>query len=261
MNLIPQGAPGAPGGMTLPGGTVDNPLAIGMSPWPPTVTVPLSMERMTSQWSLESNRAMAPVTVVAEVDATRLFALQEAMRPRVEATTGTPLSLDPFLARATIRALQAFPLMNATLTPQGFLVPRYVHLGVVREWPKGLAMPVIRNAERYGVADLAVELHRQRERARLGQLSSADMGSQTFVIVNNARWRHSLFGTPPIQSPNVGILAFEPVVRRPVVLDDDRIGVRPMMYITLSADHRAVDGVEIMGFVGKVKGLLENVDL
>jgi pyruvate/2-oxoglutarate dehydrogenase complex dihydrolipoamide acyltransferase (E2) component len=99
------------------------------------------------------------------------------------------------------------------------------------------------------------------QRAKTGQLSPIDMSGATFVISNTGSLGESLFGTPIIKPPNVGILAFEAIKKRPVVNEYDQVVARPMMYLSLTADHRAVDGAEMIGFLSKVKETLEKVDM
>lgn len=255
-----QRPPGAPGGIVLPGGTWDNPLAIGRSAQPPVVTLPLSNLRQVSIHNLEAGvRSTAPVSVVAEVDVSRLQAARDYLKPQVEAMTGIPLTYTPFFVRATVQALQAYPIMNSMMTPQGFVIPRTVNIGIATQVPGGVLLPTIFRAETKSIMDLARELHSISERAPRGQISQQEMSGHTFCMTNPGRYGQTIFGTPIIKPPNVGILAFEAIKKRPVVLENDQILSRPMMYIVLTADHRAVDGAEMIGFTGKVKEILENL--
>jgi len=254
--------PGAPGGLVLPGGTPDNPLAIGTAAGPPVVTLPLSHVRQVSMQNLQLSRmTTAPVSVVAEVDMSRVQQLRESLKPSFEAATGVPLTYLPFFVRATTRALQAFPVMNGVLTPGGFIIPRQINLGIATQTAAGVLLPTIYHAERKSIPELAVELYVQTQKARMGRLLPVEIANQTFVITNTGRWVKTLFGTPVIKPPNIGILAFEAIVKRPVVVENDQIAIRPMMYIVLTADHRAVDGREMVGFLGKVKECLETLQL
>jgi pyruvate/2-oxoglutarate dehydrogenase complex dihydrolipoamide acyltransferase (E2) component len=245
----------------LPGGTYDNPLAIGGSPHPPTVTLPLTRLRQQSIQNLEASRQMtAPVTVVAEVDCTNLKAYRDRWREPFQASTGVPLTYLPFFAHATARALKAYPLLNAMLTPQGYVIPRQVNLGIATSVPGGVVIPTIWNAESKRIPELARDIYQRTQLARAGRLPDQEMSSSTFLITNTGRWGNYLFGTPVIKPPNVGSAGFEPIIKRPVVGPNDQIVARPMMYLSLSADHRAVDGAEMVGFLGKVKEVLENLD-
>lgn len=252
--------PGAPCGIVLPGGTSDNPLAIGVTPSPAALTLPLTAIRQVTMRNLEiARQSTAPVTVVAEVDVSRLQALRESAKQEFQRALGVPLTYLPFFVRAATRALQAFPLLNGVLTPTGFIIPRQINLGYAVQTAGGVVLPTIYNTERKSIAELAREIYIQSQKARLGALTAPEMANQTFVITNTGRWGQSLFGTPVIKPPNVGSLAFEAIVKRPVVVENDQVAVRPMMYIVLTADHRAVDGREMVGFLGKVKESLENL--
>lgn len=255
-----QVPPGAPGGLTLPGGTPDNPLAIGGPPSPPYVSLPLTPVRQVAAQNLEvATRTQAPVTVVAEVDCSGIIAVREALRPAVEQRLGIPLTYLPFFASATIQALKAYPIMNSMLTPQGYVIPRQINLGVATAVPGAVLLPTVRNAERKGFWELARDLYILTQRARTGLATALDMAGQTFVITNTGSFGGTLFGTPIINPPNVGILAFEEIKKRPVVDQYDQIVARPMMYLALTADHRAVDGRDMIGFLAKVKEILEQV--
>lgn len=260
--LVNAGAvpPGAPCGVVLPGGTADNPLAIGVTPAPAALTLPLNAVRQVTMRNLEiSRQTTAPVSVVAEVDVSRLQALRERAKQEFQQALGAPLTYLPFFMRATTRALQAFPVLNGVLTPTGFIIPRQINLGFAVQTAGGVVLPTIYNTERKSAAELAREIFILSQKARMGILTAPEMANQTFVITNTGRWGQSLFGTPVIKPPNVGSLAFEAIVKRPVVVENDQIAVRPMMYIVLTADHRAVDGREMVGFLGKVKESLENL--
>ncbi|MEW8979452.1 MAG: 2-oxo acid dehydrogenase subunit E2 [Symbiobacterium sp.] len=249
-------------GPILPGGTPDNPLAMGGSPFPPFVTMPLSPLRRVSMLNLElAQRMTAPVTVVAEVDASGLIAVREALKPLAARYLGMPLTYLPFFAMATVRALKAYPIMNAAFGPQGFVIPRYINLGIATSVPGGVLLPTVAGAERKSFWELARDIYIQTQKARAGLATPQDLSGQTFVITNTGRWGGTLFGTPIIQPPNVGILAFEAIQKRPVVVENDQIAVRPMMYLALTADHRAVDGAEMIAFLNKVKESLEHVQM
>jgi 2-oxoglutarate dehydrogenase E2 component (dihydrolipoamide succinyltransferase) len=253
--------PGAPGGIVVPGGTHDNPLAMGGPPIPPVVSLPLTRVRQQSIQNLDlSRQTIVPVTILTEVDCTNLKTFHDRWKAQFEATAGIPLTYTPFFALAAVKGLKAFPLLNAMLTPQGYVIPREIHLGVATSIPGGVLIPTVWNAESKRLPELARDIFVQTQRAKAGQLPSRDLSGSTFLMTNTGRWGNYLFGTPVIKPPNVGALAFETIAKRPVVTADDQVVARPMMYLSLSADHRAVDGAEMAGFVGKVKQVLENLD-
>lgn len=238
----------------------DNPLAMGVPGGPAAVTLPITPLRAASVRNLELSRDVTvPVTTVAEVDVTNLQALHDALKPGFEAQTGIPLTYLPFFARATVPALQAYPIMNSIMTPQGYIIPRVIHLAFATQTPTGLLTPIIRSAETKTIPELALDIYGLNQRAQSGEASLDEMTDQTFLITNPGRWRQTLFGTPVIKPPNVGILAFKAITRRVAVLPDDQLAIRPMMYIVLTADHRAVDGADMIAFLAKVKEVLETL--
>lgn len=223
----------------------------------PFVVTPVSPVRQSAARVLDMGRhTTAPVTVVAEADCTNLKRLYDQAKPYWE-SQGVPLNLSAFFARATVKALQAHPIMNSLFTPGGYVTPRYVNLGIATQTPGVVLIPTIKNAETKSVVDLSREIDSIGERARLGQLITG-MDDATFVMTNTGRYGTTLFGTPTIKPPNVGILAFEAIQKRPVATADDRVEVRPMIYLALTADHRAVDGADMAAFMGTVKRCIES---
>ena len=241
----------------IPEGTPDNPLAIGVPGGPPSVLLPLSvLRRTTAHHMREQLGTVAPVTVFSEVDTTAAAACRERHRAAIESTVRVPLTYMPLFIQATVAALKAVPVLNSRLTEDGHHIERTIHLGMATSVYGGVLMPVVRHAETKSLAELAVEVQRLAEAARWGQLTADDQHGHTFCITNQGRWGRTLYGTPTIKSPNVGILAFETIRPRPVALHG-QVVVRPMMYISLTFDHRALDGSEAAQFMGAVQDYLE----
>lgn len=239
----------------------ENPLGMGLGGEPAAFFAPITPQRAGAANLLELMRGTAvPASVIAEVDATRLQALYEASKPHFERAYGMSLGYTPFFARATVKALMANPLMNAALTPRGYVIPRYIHLGVAMQGPQNVLLPTIYHAETKGVEQLAFELNQAAQRVALGQVTAKEMADSTFVITNTGSYGQSLFGIPTIKAGNTGVLAFEAIRKRPVVTEGDKVEARPSMHIVLSADHRAVDGIHMNAFIGKVKEILETVN-
>ncbi|MDB4895463.1 MAG: hypothetical protein JWN15_1725 [Firmicutes bacterium] len=263
MGFMPGSAPASGGGsgpgFMFPGGTADNPMAMGM-PGPPMVPVPINSVRMGTAQSMDMMRQnIAPITVVADVDVSNLKALHDWIKPSFEAQMGIALTYTPFFARATAVALQAVPIMNSIFSPQGHMVSRTVNLGIATQVPGGVMIPTIVGAEHKTIPDLAREIATIGQRARAGQLTPLDSIVASFVMTNTGKFGETMFGTPTIKPPNVGILAFEAIKKRAVALENDEIVARPVMHLALTADHRAVDGAEMAAFIGKVKQVLENL--
>jgi pyruvate/2-oxoglutarate dehydrogenase complex dihydrolipoamide acyltransferase (E2) component len=183
----------------------------------------------------------------------------EADMSAIEAARGR-LSYLPFVARATIAALREFPALNATLEGDRLTVHEEVHLGIaVSLGEDGLIVPVVRNAHELSHEGLAKRIADLAERARARKLSPDDTRGGTFTITNPGRYG-ALLATPIINQPQVAILDLEAVVKRPVVVGGDSIGIRPMTYLCMSWDHRALDGVLAAQFLGSVRRHIEGFD-
>jgi 2-oxoisovalerate dehydrogenase E2 component (dihydrolipoyl transacylase) len=263
MNQIGSGQPAQGQGTGLPrlhGGTPDNPMAMGIPGGPPVVTLPLHPIRMGTVAGMDAMRHMtAPVTVVAEVDASNLKALHDWIKPHFESQTGIPLTYTSFFARATILGLQAVPIMNSIMSPAGHHISRTINLGIATQVPGGVVIPTIFSAETKNIPEMAKELRQIAQRAKAGKMMPMESNAATFCITNTGKYGATLFGTPTIKSPNVGVLAFEAIKKRPVVLENDEVVARPVMHLALTADHRAVDGQDMTQFITKVKEALENL--
>jgi pyruvate/2-oxoglutarate dehydrogenase complex dihydrolipoamide acyltransferase (E2) component len=207
---------------------------------------PLSlMRRRIGEHMVRSLHTAAHCTTVVEADMSRV----EAARGR--------LSYLPFVARAALAALREHPSLNATLEGDRLTVHEEVHLGIaVALGEDGLIVPVVRNAHELSHEGLAARIADLAERARSKRLSPEETRGGTFTITNPGRYG-ALLATPIINQPQVAILDLEAVVRRPVVVGGDSIGIRPMTYLCMSWDHRALDGVLAAQFLGSVRRHLE----
>jgi 2-oxoglutarate dehydrogenase E2 component (dihydrolipoamide succinyltransferase) len=183
----------------------------------------------------------------------------EADMSAIEAARGK-LSYLPFVARAAIAALREHPSLNATLEGDRLTVHDEVNLGIaVSLGEDGLIVPVVKNAHELSHEGLAKRIADLAERARRGQLSPDETKGGTFTITNPGRYG-ALLATPIINQPQVAILDLEAVVKRPVVVGGDSIAIRPMTYLCMSWDHRALDGVLAAQFLGSVKRHIEGFD-
>jgi pyruvate/2-oxoglutarate dehydrogenase complex dihydrolipoamide acyltransferase (E2) component len=164
------------------------------------------------------------------------------------------------VARATIAALRDHPSLNATIEGDRLTVHEEVHLGIaVSLGEDGLIVPVVRNAHELSHEGLAKRIADLAERARARQLTPDETKGGTFTITNPGRYG-ALLATPIINQPQVAILDLEAVVKRPVVVGGDSIAIRPMTYLCMSWDHRALDGVLAAQFLGSVRRHLEEFD-
>src|SRR5829696_2176638 len=208
------------------------------------------MRKRIAEHMVRSLRTAAHCTTIVEADMSR-----------IEAARGK-LSYLPFVARATIAALREHPTLNATLDGDRLTVHEEVHLGIAVSLGKeGLIVPVVRDAHELSEEGLATRIRDLAERARSKRLSPEDVGGGTFTITNPGA-AGSLLATPIINQPQVAILDLEAVVKRPVVVTDDAgrdsIAIRPMTYLCMSWDHRALDGMLAAQFLSTLKGRLES---
>jgi 2-oxoglutarate dehydrogenase E2 component (dihydrolipoamide succinyltransferase) len=212
----------------------------------PAAGEPLSvMRRKIGEHMVRSLQTAAHCTTVVEADMSRV----EEARGR--------LSYLPFVARAAIAALREHPQLNATLEGDRMTIHDEVHLGIaVALGDDGLIVPVVRNAHELSHEGLAARIADLAERARAKRLDPDETSGGTFTITNPGRYG-ALLATPIINQPQVAILDLEAVVRRPVVVAGDSIAIRPMTYLCMSWDHRALDGVLAARFLGSVREHLE----
>src|SRR5918995_2592354 len=207
------------------------------------------MRKRIAEHMVRSLRTAAHCTTIVEADMSRI----EAARDR--------RSYLPFVARATIAALREHPVLNATLEGEMLTVHEEVHLGIaVSLGEEGLIVPVIRNAHELSHEGLATRIKDLATRARGKRLSPDEVGGGTFTITNPGAYG-AVLATPIINQPQVAILDLEAVVKRPVVVTDadghDSIAIRPMTYLCMSWDHRALDGALAAQFLGTLKRVIE----
>jgi pyruvate dehydrogenase E2 component (dihydrolipoamide acetyltransferase) len=231
----------------------------------PTVTgdvrIPFrGVRRKIAEHMLRTQREVAQFTYVEEVDATELVELRAKAEARLS-SHGIKLSYLPFFIKAVVDALKKQPQLNAYLDEKAAeIVQRHEHnIGLAAQTPEGLMVPVIRNADRRSLLDLAREVERVATAARTGHVSPGDLGDSTFTITSLGTLG-GIVATPIINYPEVAILAVHKIVKRPVVVDD-QITIREMMNLSLSVDHRMVDGYDAAKFVAEIKSSLETPGL
>lgn len=161
-----------------------------------------------------------------------------------------------FFTKAVTEALNLFPAVNAQIDGQEMIFHDYADIGIAVSSPKGLMVPVVRNAEQMTLAEIEREIKRLAIRARDGKITPDEMTGGTFTITNGGVFG-SMMSTPIINPPQSAILGMHNIVDRPVAIDG-KVEIRPMMYLALSYDHRIIDGKESVGFLVKVKEMLEN---
>jgi len=221
--------------------------------------IPLTpMRRQIAEHMVRSERTAPHVTVVMEVDMTGVVACREARKASFRRREGVDLTFLPFAIKAATLALRDHPRLNAVWDGDRIIHRGAVNVGVAVALDDGLIVPVIRNADRLSVTGLAHAVADLAEKARTGRLTPDDVAGGTFTI-NNPGTFGSLVSTPILVEPQAAILSTEAVVKRPVVVGD-MIGVRSMMNLSLSIDHRVLDGLAAARFLRQVKGWLEGIE-
>jgi pyruvate dehydrogenase E2 component (dihydrolipoamide acetyltransferase) len=211
---------------------------------------------------VESLQVSAQLTTVVEVDVTRIARLRAKAKNDFVAKHGVKLSYMPFFALAAVEALREHPTVNASIDQEAGTVTYHdgEHLAVAVDTPKGLIVPVIRDAGDLNLAGLAKRIADVAERTRANKISPDELSGGTFTLTNTGS-RGALFDTPIINQPQVGILGTGAVVKRAVVVDDPNLGElilpRSMVYLALSYDHRLVDGADAARFLVTMKERLE----
>ncbi len=195
---------------------------------------------------------------VDEADVTALVALRDKLKPRAEAQ-GVKLSYLPFIMKAVVAGLQRFPMINSSLDKEAneVVTKHYYNVGLAVATENGLVVPVVKGVDQRPILDLAAEVQRLAELARTGKLAPEDIRGGTFSITNIGSLG-GLFSFPIINLPEAAILGVHSIKKRPVVLEDDSIVARQMLYLSLSFDHRLIDGAEGAMFTSFVIDLLEN---
>jgi 2-oxoglutarate dehydrogenase dihydrolipoamide succinyltransferase (E2 component) len=216
------------------------------------------MRQMIAKHMVESRRTAAHCTTIVEVDMSRVAArraeLKEAMKRR-----GVPLTYLAFVAQATVEALGEFPVLNASVEGEEIVYHDDVNLGIAVALDDGLIVPVIPKAQRLSLEGMAAAIADVAGRARAKRLEPDEVHGGTFTITNPGQFG-AVLATPIINQPQVAILDLEAIVKRAVVVDGpdgDAIGIRPMTYLPMSWDHRALDGAVAARFLSRVKARLE----
>jgi 2-oxoglutarate dehydrogenase E2 component (dihydrolipoamide succinyltransferase)/2-oxoisovalerate dehydrogenase E2 component (dihydrolipoyl transacylase) len=212
-------------------------------------TIPLtSMRKTIAERMVASRHTAAHVVTFFEADLSGVGGFRQKHQ----------LTYLPFIINAVTRAMKDVPSLNASWSDNGILLKRDVHMGIAVALEDGLLVPVIRNADKKGLQELGKEVADLAERARTKRLSPEEVQGGTFTITNHGGMG-SLFSTPIIHQPQTAILGVGAVQKRPVVIHD-AIAIRPMCYLSLSFDHRVIDGATADQFMSKVKEYLEQTD-
>ena len=215
-----------------------------------------SLRRKLSERLVSVKNETAMLTTFNEVDMKPIMDIRKKHQNAFVEEHGTKLGFMSFFLKACSVALQEFPNVNAMLDGENLVTYDYVDISVAVSAPKGLMVPVVRNVESLGLAEIERAIADVAEKAREGRLSIPEMAGGTFTVTNGGIFG-SMLSTPLINPPQSAILGMHNILERPVAIDG-QVVIRPMMYVALSYDHRVIDGKESVGFLTRVKQLLEN---
>ena len=218
------------------------------------------IRRKVAEHMVKSKEATAQVTHVDEIDMTEIVQLRERAKTTAE-KRGLKLTYLPFIIKAVIPALKQYPYLNATLDEEKaeIVLRKYYNIGIATDTEQGLVVPVVKDAEHKSITQLASEVGLLGEKARTGQLALEEVQGGTFTITN-VGGIGGVFATPIINYPEVAILGVHKITKRPVV-KDGQIVIRDMTYLSLSFDHRVLDGAMAARFVTAIKQYLEDPKL
>jgi pyruvate dehydrogenase E2 component (dihydrolipoamide acetyltransferase) len=214
------------------------------------------MRQRIAEHMVLSKRVSPHVYSVDEVNVSAIAAIRAKMKAKFEETTGTKLTFMPFFVRAAVEALRKYPTVNSSVDGTNIVLHKECNIGIAVALDWGLIVPVIKNAEEKNFLGIARAMNDLAERARAKKLKPDEVAEGTFAITNPGVFG-GLFGLPVINQPNVAILGLGTIEKRPVVIDD-AIAIRSMVYLTLSYDHRVVDGAVAHQFMAHIKHTLEN---
>jgi pyruvate dehydrogenase E2 component (dihydrolipoamide acetyltransferase) len=218
---------------------------------------PLSNMRQKIAEHMVASKHVSPhVYSVDEIDMTKVAALRAKSKDEFERNNGTKLTFMPFFVKAAVAGLRAFPALNSSLDGTNVVRHKEINIGIAVALDWGLIVPVIKGADEKNILGIQRTMNDLADRARTKKLRPEEVQEGTFSITNPGVFG-GLFGMPVISQPNVGILGLGAIEKRPVVINDS-IAIRSMCYVTLSYDHRVVDGAVAHQFLHKVKETLEN---
>lgn len=218
-----------------------------------------NLRKTVSRRLVEAKNTTAMLTTFNEVDMTRIMEIRKEFKDKFKETYGVNLGFMSFFTKACCYALQEWPSVNAYIDGEEIVKHEYCDISIAVSAPKGLVVPVIRNAESMSMGEIEAKVMELAGKARDNKLSMEEMTGGTFTITNGGVFG-SLMSTPIINIPQSAILGMHKIQERPMVVNG-KIEIRPMMYVALSYDHRIIDGRESVSFLVRVKELLENPEL
>ncbi len=217
------------------------------------------LRRRLSERLVSVKNETAMLTTFNEVDMSNLMELRKKYQQQFIETYGFKLGFMSFFAKASVVAAGYYPAVNSQLDGEEIVSPRFVDIGIAVSTPRGLMVPVVRNAESKTIPQIELEIKELAEKARDRKISVEELTGGTFTITNGGIFG-SLLSTPIINPPQSAILGMHKIMERPVAVNG-QVVIRPMMYVALSYDHRIIDGKDSVGFLVKIKEFIENPEL
>lgn len=218
-----------------------------------------NLRKTISRRLVEAKNTTAMLTTFNEVDMTRIMDIRKVYKDKFKEQHGVNLGFMSFFTKACCIALQEWPAVNAYIDGESVIYHEYCDISIAVSAPKGLVVPIIRNAESLGMFEIEKKVGELAAKARDNKLTIEEMTGGTFTITNGGVFG-SLMSTPIINIPQSAILGMHKIQDRPMAING-KVEIRPMMYLALSYDHRIIDGRESVGFLVRVKELLENPEL
>jgi 2-oxoglutarate dehydrogenase E2 component (dihydrolipoamide succinyltransferase) len=214
------------------------------------------LRRTVARRLVEAQQTAALLTTFNEVDMSQVMALRKAHQEAFVDRHGVKLGFMSFFIKAVVDALREYPAINAVIDGDEIVFREYYDIGVAVGGGKGLVVPILRNADQLGFAEIENTIRDFGTRARANKLKLDELTGGTFSISNGGVYG-SLLSTPIVNPPQSGILGMHGIQERPVVVDGE-IVIRPMMYLAVTYDHRIVDGREAVSFLLRIKNCIEN---
>lgn len=215
-----------------------------------------SLRRKLSERLVAVKNETAMLTTFNEIDMSRVMDMRSKLQNKFVEKYGLKLGFMSLFTKAVAEAMQFHPAINSQISGEEIVTPEFVDVGIAVQTPKGLMVPIVRNAESKTIAAIELEIKELAEKARTKKISVEELTGGTFTITNGGTFG-SLLSTPIINPPQSAILGMHNILDRPVAVNG-QVVIRPMMYVALSYDHRIIDGKDSVGFLVKVKELIEN---
>ncbi|EOQ90314.1 dihydrolipoyllysine-residue succinyltransferase, E2 component of oxoglutarate dehydrogenase (succinyl-transferring) complex [Leptospira yanagawae serovar Saopaulo str. Sao Paulo = ATCC 700523] len=251
------GGASKPAASATPSPEIPKAVVVSANSGPRETVVPMTKLRQTiANRLVNAQHTAAILTTFNEVDMSPIMDLRNKYKDKFKETHGVGLGFMSLFTKAAVAALKAFPAINAEIRGTDIVYKNYYDIGVAVGGPKGLVVPVVRNADLLSFAGVEQEIARLAGKVKDGKISLEDMEGGTFSISNGGVYG-SMMSTPILNPPQSGILGMHNIVKRAVVVND-QIVIRPMMYLALSYDHRIVDGKEAVQFLVKIKEMVED---